>query len=126
MNVQDSSDELRVTAKQYIESLWKADIYRDFDDLIKFLDGEKHQIPRQQDDIEQILQQIEHYASLLADELVERWNDVGIYSLADIRRDSNTNIEHIKICEDAFLIYTAKVKKYVKSQQPSKRSNSIT
>jgi hypothetical protein len=126
MNVQDSSDELRVTAKQYIESLWKADIYRDFDDLIKFLDGEKHQIPRQQDDIEQILQQIEHYASLLADELVERWNDAGIYSLADIRRDSNTNIEHIKICEDAFLIYTAKVKKYVKSQQPSKRSNSIT
>jgi hypothetical protein len=116
-----SSDELRATAEQYIESLWKADIYRDFDELIKFVDGEKREMPRSQEEIEQINKQIEHYASLLADELLERWNDAGIYSLADIRRNPNTYAEHTKICTTAFSRYRDRVEAFVRSQRSSKR-----
>jgi hypothetical protein len=115
----DSSDELRAIAIQYIESLWKAEIYRDFDDLIKFVDGEKRKVPRPQGEIDQINEQIEYYASFLADELIEGWNDAGIFSLADIRRDANTYIELIKISKKTFSRYTDKVISYVKSQQPS-------
>ena len=116
-----SSDELKATAKQYIESLWMADIHRDFDDLIKFTDGEKRQVPRLQEEIEQINQQIEHYASLLADELLERWNDAGIYSLADIRRDPNTYAEHIRLCTTAFSRYTVRVEAFVRSRHSNKK-----
>jgi len=115
-----SSDELKAIAKQYIESFWKADIHRDFDDLIKFVDGEKRQVPRAQEEVEQIYLQIEHYASFLAEELVERWNDAGIYSSSDIRRDPNTQAEHIKICTTTFSRYIAKVETYVRGQRSSK------
>lgn len=110
----DSSSELKAVAAQYIESFWKADIHRDFDDSIKFIDGEKHNIPRPQNEIDQINKQIEHYAAFLADELIERWNDAGIYSLADTRRDPNTYQTLIKICKNTFSIYSAKVSVYVK------------
>lgn len=117
----DSSSELKAIAIQYIESFWKADIHRDFDDQIKFLDGEKHSIPRSQDEIDQIYEQIEHYASFLADELIERWNDAGIFSLADIRRDANAYSDHIRICENTFMLYREKVSSYVKSRQSGKK-----
>jgi len=117
----DSSEELRAIAIQYIESFWKADIHRDFDDLIKFIDGEKRQIPRPEAEIAQIYEQIEHYASFLADELIERWDDAGICSLADIRRDPNTHIEHVRICRRTFSRYTDKVASYVKGQHPRER-----
>lgn len=111
-----SSGELRAIAIQYIESFWKADIHRDFDDYIKFIDGEKRQVPRPQAEITQIHEQIDYYASFLADELIERWNDVGIFTLADVRRDSNTSAEHIRICKITFLRYRDKVASYVKGQ----------
>jgi len=117
----DSSEELRAIAIQYIESFWKADIHRDFDDQIKFVDGEGRQVPRPQAEITQIHKQIEHYASLLADELIERWNDVGIFTLADVRRDPNTNTEHIKICKITFSRYKDKVASYVKGQHSRER-----
>jgi hypothetical protein len=110
----DSSSELKAVATQYIEQFWKADIYRDFDDSIKFIDGEKHSIPRPQNEIEEINKQIEHYAEFLADELIERWNDAGIYTLADTRRDPNTYQTFMKICKNTFYIYSAKVSVYVK------------
>jgi len=112
----DSSDDLRILAKQYIETLWKADIHRDFDDLIKFVDGEKRQIPRSQEEIDRIYQQIEYYATFLADVLVERWNDVGVYTLSDMR-DPNVYAEVIKICTRTFSEYKDKVETYVKRQQ---------
>lgn len=117
----DSSDELKAVAIQYIESFWKADVHRDFDDLIKFIDGEKHQVPRPEEDIDQIHEQIEHYASFLADELIERWNDAGIYSLADINRDANTWTETIRICKSTFSRYRDKVESYVKGQSPREK-----
>lgn len=115
----DFSNDLRPAAVQYIEMLWKADIYRDFDSDIKYVDGEKQNTPRPQSEIEQIHKQIEHYAELLADELVERWNDAGIYTLADTRRDPNTYQTFIKICRDTFPLYSVKVSVYVKSSQSS-------
>ena len=115
MSKLDSSDDLRIIAKQYIETLWKADIHRDFDDLIKFVDGQKRQIPRPQEEIDRIYQQIEYYATFLADELVERWNEVGIYTLSDIR-DPNAYAEIRKICMRAFSEYKYKVERYVKRQ----------
>jgi hypothetical protein len=117
----DSSSELKAIAEQYIESLWRADIHRDFDDNIKFIDGEKHQVPRPQSEIDQIHEQIEHYASSLADALIERWNDAGIYTLADTRRDANTRITLIKICKSTFWHYREKVSNYVKSKQSSEK-----
>jgi len=116
MKHKDSSIELRAIAKQYIEAMWKAEIYRDFDDLIKFRDGEKRQIPRTQDEINQIETQIEYYASLLLDELIERWNDVGIYSIFDISRDEQSNKIFLNICDKTFLRYKNKVGIYVKGQ----------
>lgn len=115
----DSSSELKAVAAQYIESLWKADIYRDFDSSIKFIDGERQSIPRPQNEIDQIHRQIEYYAEFLADELVERWNDAGIYSLADTRRDPNTYQTLMKICKDTFLQYSVKVSVYVKGSESS-------
>lgn len=117
----DSSSELKAIAVEYIESFWKADIHRDFDDHIKFIDGEKHDVPRPQNEIDQIHRQIEHYASFLADELVERWNDAGIYSLADTRRDPNTYLALIKICKKTFLRYREKVSAYVKGKQSDQK-----
>jgi hypothetical protein len=110
----DSSSELKAVAVQYIESFWKADIYRDFDSSIKFIDGEKQSIPRPQNEIDQIHKQIEYYAEFLADELIERWNDAGICSLADTRRDPNAYQTLMKICKDTFLLYNVKVSVYVK------------
>ena len=115
----DSSSDLRAAAIQFIESLWKADIYRDFDSDIKFLDGEKQTIPRPQKEIDQIHNQIEYYAGLLADELIERWNDAGIFTLADTRRDPNTYQTFTKICRETFPYYSIKVSAYVKGSKPS-------
>lgn len=115
----DSSSDLRAAAVQYIEQLWKADIYRDFDSHIKFIDGEKQSVPRPQNEIDQIHKQIEYYAEILADELIERWNDAGIYTLADTRRDPNTFQTFTKICKETFPLYSIKVSAYVKGIQPS-------
>jgi len=115
----DSSSDLRAVAVQYIEQLWKADIHRDFDSQIKFMDGEKQSVPRPQSEIDQIHKQIEYYAGLLADELIVRWNDAGIYTLADTTRDPNAYQTLIKICTETFPLYSIKVSAYVKSSQPS-------
>jgi len=116
MNLADSSKELKATVEQYIESIWKADIYRDLEDDIKYRDGEKHQNPRSQPEIEEINNQLDHYASILAEYIIEQLKAEGISSLADLRRDANTWIRLIQICEKAFPEYGNRFKLYVKGQ----------
>ena len=114
-----SSSDLRAAAVQMIQSMWKADIYRDFDNEIKFIDGKKQSVPRPQKEIDQIHKQIEYYGELLADDLIERCNDAGIYNLADTRRDANAYQTFTKICTQTFPLYSIKVSAYVKGGKSS-------
>lgn len=116
MNLADSSNELKATVEQYIENFWKADIYRDLEDYIKYADGEKHQNPRSQAEIKEINDQLDHYASILAEYIIEQLKAEGIFNLADLRRDSQTWIRLIQICEKAFPEYGNRFKFYVKGQ----------
>jgi len=116
MNLEDSSNELKATVEQYIETLWKADIHRDLEDDIKYANGEKHQNPRSQAEIEEINNQLDHYASILAEYIIEQLKAEGISSLADLRRDAKTWIRLIEICQEAFPEYRKRFRFYVKGQ----------
>jgi len=117
LSILDSSEELKALVKQYFESIWRDEIQRDFDDEIKYIDGKRHQYPRPQSEIEQIMSQIEHYSSLVTDECIESFNDSGIANANQFYDNWKRGSE---IAQSIQVKYRQRFQVYVRGQLTSK------
>ena len=104
--------ELTALAADSVSEIWKDNIYRDFEDEIKFIDGEQHSNPRPQEDIDRINGQIEHYSSELVDEFIEKLKEINVHSLPDYYSNPTAHDIH----EPLWVKYRRKFRDYVGSE----------
>lgn len=104
--------ELKALADDTVSEIWMDNIYRDFEDEIKYIDGEQRSTPRPQEDIERINGQIDHYASELTDEFIEKLKEIEVYTLPDYY----SNLVAHEVHKQLWVKYRRKFRDYVGSE----------
>lgn len=95
-----------------VSETWKDNIYRDFEDEIKYKDGKIHGNPRNQNEIDKINNQIEHYASELIGEFIEELKSIGVRSLPEYY----TTPAALEVHKPLWVKYRRKFRDYVGSE----------
>jgi len=108
---------LKSVAKEIIEHVWKTEFYNDAEDYISYEDGERKEVLRSEEEIEQINSELSRLKNDLVDEIVEDFINNGINSMEDIAKSYDKVRE---ICYKRFEEYRRQLWDVIRPEFPSK------
>ena len=108
---------LRSVAKEIIEHIWKTEFYNDAEDYILYEDGERKEVLRPEEEIEQINSELSRLKNDLIDEIVEDFINNGINSMEDIAKSYDKVRD---ICYNRFEEYRRQLWDVIRPEFPSK------